>query len=172
MLRRARNVIRATPLAAWTADGAAASGSLQLRIEGADPRLLLVPRLWVERKGVADGKPTGITWSLYSAGEDSQGGAIALRRVDGATARPLGPTTAPGSDGVASVGDNLEISAATPLILAVVCAAPASAGDLNGQVLWFALDAFPADISLSPADYDGLLGEVKPQIAPCVRLIG
>jgi hypothetical protein len=34
------------------------------------------------------------------------------------------------------------------------------------------MDAFPADVSLSPEDYDGLLAEVKAQSPPAVRLQG
>ena len=171
MLRRARNVIRPTPIAAWLADGLS-TGAITIRLSGVDPRLLLVPRLWAERPGgTTPANPTGVTWSLYSAGEDSRGGTIPLRAVDGASARPIGPTMSPGADGTVQAGDNVEIDAATDLLVVVRCAA-VGANTIQGQVLWFSLDAFPAETSLSPEDYDGLLADVRAQCPPVLEIAG
>ena len=171
MLRRARNVIRPTPLALWQVEGAAAGASV-IRLSGVDPRLLLVPRLWLERPAeLTPASPTGVTWSLYSAGEDSRGGTIILRVVGDASARPIGPTLSPGADGIIQAGDNLEVDAATDLFVVVNYAAVAG-NTIRGQVLWFALDAYPAETSLSPEDYDGLLADVRAQCPPVVEIAG
>ena len=174
MLRRSRNVVRAAPLAAWVNDSShpPVTANVSVRLEGIDPRLVVVPRLWIERPGsVTPANPTGVTWSMYSVGEDSQGGIVILRAVDGATSRVIGPNATPGADGVAPLGDNLEIAAATDLLLVVRCSA-VTAASIPGQTLWFAVDAFPADVSLSPEDYDGLIQGVKAQFASAVRVQG
>jgi hypothetical protein len=170
MLRRARNVIHPTPLAAWTEDVGQEGGNIVIRLEGVDPRLLLVPRLWIERPaGIATTNMTGVTWSLYSAGEDSRGGTIALHAADGAFQRIIGPEFGEGYDGIVQAGDNLEINAATDVLIVAACV---SVPNIGGQILWFALDAFPAETSLTPEDYDGLLAAVKAQIPPCITIAG
>jgi len=176
MLRRSRTIVRAMPLASWDlSDGALASVNISIRLQGIDPRLVVVPRIWVQRTGqgfsVTPANPTGVTWSLYSLGEDHQGGIVVLRPVDGAVARVIGPTAAPGADGIAPLGDNLEITAATDLLVVIRCAA-VTASTIPGQVLWFGINAFPADVSLSPEDYDGLIAAVTAQIPQAVRIQG
>jgi hypothetical protein len=171
MLRRARNVFRPTPVAAWLTSGLS-TGAISIRLSGVDPRLLLVPRLWVERPGgTTPDNPTGVTWSLYSAGEDSRGGTVPLRVVEGANARPIGPTMSAGADGTVQAGDNIEIDAATDLLVVARCAA-VGPNTIRGQTLWFALDAYPAETSLSPEDYDGLLADVRAQCPPVLEIAG
>jgi hypothetical protein len=160
MLRGSRTVLDRLCLARWSVGGAAAQGFLRVDIEGTDPRIIVVPRLWIERLVEPAGDvPANVFWTTYSAGLNSQRNLIALAVVDGTLQRPIRPVT---PDGMTANGDSLEFQTCTPLILSIECALPdAGLTSANGQSLWFALDAFPAEPSLSPEDFDRILHEIR-----------
>lgn len=154
MLAPRKTVLEKRQIAAWGSAGAAA-GNVLIDIYGCDPRIVLVPRVWLERVTEPAGDvPGAVSWSAYSAARSQYGNLIPLQAVDGALARVIRAATE--ADGTIPAGDNLELQMSTDLILVVACVAgtvPASAG----QTLWFGLDAYPADPSVSPSDFDEIL---------------
>ena len=164
MLRRLRTVQTPTVLASWK-PGSAQTRAVQILVEGVDPRLVLVPQLWVTSDPSKSGENVCVQWSVFSVAEGLGGSKVPLRAVDGADARIIGPTLAARAiDNIVTAGDNLEINAATDLIIVAACNANAAPGP-DTQKLWFRLDAYPAETSLRPEDYNGLLAEVKVQIS-------
>lgn len=135
-------------------------GFPRIEIEGCDPRIVVVPRVWIERLTEPAGDvPANCYWTAYSAGFDSRRNLIPLQVIDGTLQRVI---RGPSPDGLTAQGDNLELQCCTPLILQIECAVQEpGVTEANGQSLWFALDCYPADPSLAPEDYDHLLHEVR-----------
>jgi hypothetical protein len=167
MLHKMRTVLAPTVLASWTQNPTApATRQPRVLLENVDPRLVLVPQLWVTRGPASTpGDGVYVTWSAFSVGYGQNGDQVVLRVIAGADSRVIGPTLTPRTlDGIATAGDNLEMSAATPILIVAAC----NSGGLDGpdtQKLWFKLDAYPAETSLTPGDYEGLIQAVKVQIS-------
>jgi hypothetical protein len=161
MLRDSRTVLLRLCLARWSAGGARNEAFIRIEIEGTDPRIVVVPRIWIERVlEPSPDAPSGVHWTTYSAGLDSKTALIPLQVVDGTLMRPVRVAATP--DGTIPQGDSLELQTATPLIVVVECAdVSATLPDAAGQSLWFALDCYPADPSLQPADFDDLLHKIR-----------
>jgi hypothetical protein len=161
MLRAAKTVLDRLCLTRWGATALSATGTVRIDIEGCDPRIVVVPRLWIERLSEPAGDvAAGVSWSAYSAGKDSRSNLVPLQLVPGAIARPVRAAAAP--DGTIPQGDNLELICSTPLVLVVACAdVSGTLTSAAGQSLWFALDAGPAEPSLSPEDFDALLHAIR-----------
>jgi hypothetical protein len=157
MLRDSRTVLLRLCLARW-GTGGAATGYPLIQIEGTDPRIVVIPRLWIERMAEPPGDlPANVFWTAYSAGLDSKANLIPLQVVEGTLQRPIRPVS---PDGLTANGDNLELQTCTPIILQVECAVQVATA-AAGQSLWFALDCYPADPSLRPEDFDDLLHKVR-----------
>lgn len=173
MLPKPRTVVDRIRLAGWASGSGvrARAGALRIEITGADPRIVLVPRVWIERASEPAGDiASGVSWSAFSAGFDSNKNLVPLKVVEGAASRPLRASAA--ADGTIPQGDNLELQTATPIILVISCA------DVSGTVphsaaqsLWFALEAYPADPSQSPGDFDGLLHLIRCSQPPALALV-
>jgi hypothetical protein len=144
-----------------------------IEIRGVDPRLILVPCLWVERVAEALGpeQPAGVTWSAFSAVDADAGGLIALGVLTGCDNRPVRPTGSHRGDGVYVQGDNLEIQASTSILLAVACA-EGGFDDAHAQTLWFSLDAYPADPATDASDFDRMLQDVRCNCPSTINLQG
>ena len=160
MLRSAQTVLARLCLARWSTGGSSATGFPRIEIEGCDPRIVVVPRLWIERTSEPAGDvPANVYWTAYSAGLDSKRNLIPLQVVDGTLQRPIRPVS---PDGLTAQGDSLEFQTCTPLILQIECAVQAAGVTIaNGQSLWFALDVCPADPSLDPCDFDAILHAIR-----------
>jgi hypothetical protein len=160
MLRPSKIVLEPLCLARWFAAATPTQGFPRIDIIGCDPRIVVVPRLWIERTSEPAGDvPANVYWTAYSAGLDSRRNLIPLAVVDGALQRPIRPIS---PDGLTAQGDNLELQAATPIILQIECAVQeAGVTTANGQSLWFAVDVYPADPSLDPGDFDALFHAIR-----------
>lgn len=162
MLAPLRTVLEKVCLARWQTSAASPTATIRIEIEGCDPRVVVVPRLWLERAVAWTGTPdaSGVSWSTYSAGEDSMGALIPLQVVQGASNRPL--VAGAELDGIIPQGDNLELQCATALIVIVLCQnVSAVLTSSEEQELWFGLEAYPADPSLSPMDFVDLLHLIR-----------
>ena len=160
MLAAARIVLERLCLAQWRADGVA-TGSIRIDIQGCDPRIVVVPRIWLERASETAGTiPPAALWTAYSAGYDSRKNLVPLQVVDGTLNRPI--QAAGHIDGTIPQGDNLELQCATPVILIVNFADSSGIlSETNAQSCWCALEAYPADPSLSEQDFDRLLHLIR-----------
>ena len=161
MLRAGKIVLDRLCLARWLVGAPAAAADIRIDIEGCDPRIVVVPRLWIERiTDPSANVDAGVSWTTYSAGLDSVRNLIPLQIVQGASARPVRAARA--ADGTTLNGDNLELQCSTPLVLIIACAdVSATVLSSMGQSLWFACEAYPSDPSLSPADFDALLHAIR-----------
>jgi len=165
MLRRPRTVQAPMVLADWNQTSTEGTRNVQVLIEGVDPRLVLVPQLWVTGAPERSAYGVHVQWSVFSVADGIGGSKIVLHVVENADARVIGPTLTPRAlDGIAPAGDNLEINAATDLLVVIACNAGGADGP-DGQRLWFRLDAYPDSPSLSPEDYSGLLEMVRVRIS-------
>jgi hypothetical protein len=157
---------RATPLVVWdsTKAGGIRVGVLRIEIHNCDPRLVLVPQLWIERVAEpANDQPACVLWSHYSARTDKTASFIVLSDVPGSTNRPLRPLGSHRADGCYTQGDNLELQASTPLAIGIVCTDPSpnAIDDALGQILWFALDAYPADPGCTSEQFERMLHDLQ-----------
>lgn len=181
MLRRMREVMTPVPLLYENPAGTGAPSAVQrIVIQGVDPRLVLVPRLWARRiDALAPAEKINCRWSCFSLGADANGAIVILSVVEGFDDRKLGgaaesfdPSTR--SDGVVPVGDNAEIKASTPILIAVRSVVRAGRIETPrfSQSIWFGLDAYPADPSVSPEDFEGLIRAVRSTVPPPVEVAG
>ena len=173
---RPRAVIAPRPLARWGTYpvGFPITAQIVIDIQGVDPRLVLVPSVWVERVAETSQEiASGVTWSAFSAVRNNAGALLALHVLDGCDSRPVRPIGSHRGDGIYTQGDNLELQASTPLLLAIACAEhDADFPDPYAQTLWFALDAFPADPACTAADFDRMLQDVRCDCPPEIQLQG
>ena len=103
-LRNRRLVQDKVRLAGWGTGPQSKTASLRIDVEGCDPRIVVVPRVWIQRQAPpSPDVATGVTWSAYSAGRDGYNNLIPLQVVEGANARAVSFATQ--ADGTAG-GDN------------------------------------------------------------------
>jgi hypothetical protein len=153
VLRVERKVIERRPIARWLPALGSLGARIVIPVENLDPRVVLVPSLWVERvtdvagpSGPDAGVGAGVTWSAYSAIRDSRENLRGLSVLPGFAARAVRPAAAWQSDGTLLAGDTMELSTGNAVLLVVACAdVSGTLGAPDYQVLYFSLDAFPAD---------------------------
>lgn len=152
-LRKPTTIVQPVCLAVQTPGTGSAGANLQIAIEGCDPRLVVVPSLWVERAtdsagpaGTNAAVASGVTWTAYSARRNAKGDLKTFCPLPGFEDRAIRGANAWGADGILRAGDSFELSSTLPIVLGIRIA------DITGQLsstcqqsLWFALEVCPSD---------------------------
>lgn len=181
-LRRPRQIVPPTRIA-YMAVGGARGANVVIPIEGLDPRVIVAIHVWVKRATDSSGSSgtyaavsSGVTWSIYSAIKGADTVLRAMTYLPGFQDRAIRPADAWGDDGVLRSGDSAEISASSPVMVAIRQAdVYAVMGPGAGQEIWFTVEAYPSD-AIPDTDqegqesYRGLLEQVSCPIPAEIRI--